>query len=103
MMRRAFRDMFFVALTAAIVYPANADTLTFEGISEPPENSPTGVLRPTRGMSMVQVEQRFGEPEQRWPAVGEPPISRWTYPRYTVYFEHDRVLNAVVKRNIRNP
>ena len=53
--------------------------------------------RPTRGMSQASVEARFGMPRDKIPAVGEPPISRWEYPGFIVYFEYDRVIHAVVK------
>jgi hypothetical protein len=55
------------------------------------------VPTPTRGMSMRGVEERFGAPETRSAAVGQPPITRWDYPGFSVYFEHDRVLHTVVR------
>jgi hypothetical protein len=27
--------------------------------------------------------------------VGHPPITRWDYPAYSVFFEHDHVLHTV--------
>ena len=51
--------------------------------------------RPTRGMTMQAVEMKFGEPTTRHPAVGEPPITRWDYPNFSVYFEHQYVIHAV--------
>ena len=30
------------------------------------------------------------------PAVGNPPISRWEYPGFVVYFEHEHVIHSVV-------
>ena len=51
--------------------------------------------RPARGMRMSSVEARFGAPQNRHPAVGEPPITRWDYPAFAVFFEHDRVIHAV--------
>lgn len=53
---------------------------------------------PTRGMTMEAVKKRFGEPSQRRSAVGEPPISRWFYDDFIVYFENNRVLHTVGKR-----
>lgn len=53
---------------------------------------------PVRGMNMQQVEARFGTPLEKIAAVGKPPISRWVYPDYTVYFEHQYVLHVVLKR-----
>jgi hypothetical protein len=52
--------------------------------------------RPGRGMTMHAVEAKFGAPAARHEAVGEPPISRWDYPGFRVFFERDRVIHAVV-------
>jgi hypothetical protein len=51
--------------------------------------------RPSRGMSMDKVEATYGAPSKRVPSVGEPPISRWEYPGFVVYFEHQLVIHAV--------
>ena len=53
---------------------------------------------PTRGMTMAAVKNRFGEPTQRRSGVGDPPISRWLYDDFIVYFENNRVLHTVAKR-----
>jgi len=58
----------------------------------------SGVSKPSKGMSMAQVEKRFGSPNDRRGAIGEPPIARWVYPEFTVYFEHQHVIHAVVNR-----
>ncbi|HEX9404562.1 MAG TPA: hypothetical protein VF917_09030 [Steroidobacteraceae bacterium] len=54
------------------------------------------VVTPARGMSMDQVATKFGAPVTKVPAVGKPPISRWEYPGFVVYFEADRVIHSVV-------
>lgn len=54
------------------------------------------VPRPSGGMTMSAVEARFGSPRERHPAVGTPPITRWDYDRFAVFFEKDRVIDAVV-------
>jgi hypothetical protein len=54
------------------------------------------VDRPAKGMSMKTVEAKFGAPQDRHDAVGTPPITRWDYPLFTVYFEHEYVIHAVV-------
>jgi len=59
-------------------------------------NSESGVLRPVNGLSMQQVEQRFGAAENQYPAVGEPPITVWVYSDFKVYFEHQSVIHSVV-------
>lgn len=56
----------------------------------------SSIARPHRGMRMDQVERQFGEPATRHPTVGKPPITRWDYPQFSVFFEHDRVIHTVV-------
>ncbi len=50
---------------------------------------------PTRGLTMAQVEQRYGAPANRIAAIGQPPIARWVYPSFVVYFEYNLVIHAV--------
>lgn len=50
---------------------------------------------PTNSMTMNKVRASFGEPDKIAPAVGDPPITRWQYPEYVVYFEYDRVITSV--------
>jgi len=56
----------------------------------------TDVTTPARGMTMNQVASKFGAPVTKVPAVGKPPISRWEYPGFVVYFEADHVIHSVV-------
>ncbi len=56
----------------------------------------TAVKRPHTGLSMDQVTAKFGAPDQQLPAVGTPPITRWVYGSFTVYFEGDRVIHSVL-------
>ena len=55
--------------------------------------------RPRSGITMERVEQRFGAPQNIQGPVGEPPITTWNYPQYSVYFEHDRVIHTVLRPN----
>ena len=71
------------------------DVLLIERIREEPANLPQ------RGMSMGQVEARFGAPGDRLdPRGGQkrqwPTINRWTYPAFTVYFERNKVIDVVL-------
>ncbi len=52
---------------------------------------------PVRGEDKSMVEQEFGQPIKSHPAKGKPPISRWDYPEFSVYFESDKVIHCVVK------
>jgi hypothetical protein len=54
------------------------------------------VATPVRGMTMSQVAAKFGTPVTKVAAVGKPPISRWEYPGFVVYFEADHVIHSVI-------
>jgi hypothetical protein len=54
------------------------------------------VATPARGMTMDEVSGKFGTPASKVPAVGKPPISRWEYPGFVVYFEHEHVIHSVI-------
>ena len=71
-----------------------ADTLLIEKLDEP---EAVEMRRPVRGMTMTGVESTFGAPVARRAAVGDPPITRWEYSDYTVFFEYDRVIHTVDK------
>jgi hypothetical protein len=57
--------------------------------------------RPVRGMSKAAVMEQFGLPESQASPVGDPPISSWRYPHYTVYFESDTVIHSVLTHTPR--
>ncbi|MGH8225554.1 MAG: hypothetical protein ACRER1_05335 [Gammaproteobacteria bacterium] len=82
---------------------------TFAGPAIAQTAAPAGIY-PTRGMSMAEVRQQFGAPQRRLPpdpatAQGplKPPIVRWVYPRFTVYFERGRVIHSVLTHPRRAP
>ncbi len=54
---------------------------------------------PKRGVHMDAVRANLGEPNKAAGPVGEPPITRWVYDDFTVYFEHQRVLHSVIPRS----
>jgi hypothetical protein len=73
--------------------PASAETIAVDnGIAV----KQSDVTTPARGMTMDQVSSKFGAPTNKVPAVGNPPISRWQYPGFVVYFEADHVIHAVI-------
>lgn len=61
-----------------------------------PEAKEYSVQLPGRGMSMEMVQNRFGEALEKYSAVGDPPITKWSYKNFTVYFESEFVIHAVV-------
>jgi hypothetical protein len=74
---------------------ARAETLLIDGIEQ---EAPSADSRPKAGQTMTAVESKFGAPAEKRGAVGQPPITRWDYPAFSVYFEHDRVIHAVARR-----
>lgn len=60
------------------------------------------VESPRTGMRKEQVEERFGQPVEQSGPVGTPPIYTWDYEQFTVYFEGDHVIHAVVKMPPKN-
>jgi hypothetical protein len=53
----------------------------------------TGAM-PSKGMTQNQVKAHFGEPLSIKNAVGKPPITRWDYQDYSVYFESTYVIHS---------
>ncbi len=75
---------------------AQADVLLLDGIEL---DQPSASERPKAGMSMDRVESQYGAPAQKHAAVGEPPITRWDSPGFSVYFEHDKVIHSVARHS----
>ncbi len=61
------------------------------------QGNSAAVIKPVTGSSETQVLGDFGSPIGRSAPVGDPPITRWEYAQFFVYFEYDRVIHAVVK------
>ena len=81
-----------LAALLAIGSAAMAETIAVNdsiAVKEP------SVPAPTRGMSMQQVEAKFGAPANKSGPVGTPPISHWDYAGFIVYFEYDHVIHSV--------
>lgn len=91
------KDYFAIALLLSLASArAGADVLSV------PEGDPTPqIVLPTKGLSMAEVQKNYGEPRARRPTVGgdspkHPPITRWDYDAFSVIFERDKVVDAVV-------
>jgi len=75
-----------------VLQPASAgDQLVIPGHVA---SSETQVM-PKRGISMDDVLSQFGEPDERFGPVGEPPITEWVYGSFRVYFEYEIVLHSI--------
>jgi hypothetical protein len=57
---------------------------------------------PMRGMTMDQVKRQYGAPLKVLATRGgsskhQPPIHRWEYSNYIVYFEYSHVIHSVLR------
>ena len=78
--------------------PISAEVISITDPRYTVANDASGVVRPTRGMSMKAVAQHYGQPASKSATVGEPPITKWTYPEFVVFFEYNTVIHSVVPR-----
>ncbi|QKT04866.1 hypothetical protein HUS23_14120 [Ectothiorhodospiraceae bacterium 2226] len=85
-----FAAMLFIAMGFAVA--GSAQSVDVPG---PEWAAEVAIQMPVKGMSKDRVERDYGAPAERRAAVGEPPISRWVYDAYTVYFENQYVIHAV--------
>ena len=81
----------------AVAGSALADTVV---VNDQVQVRASQLERPKRGTTMGDVEKHFGAPVTRHPTVGgasahQPPITRWDYNGFSVFFERDRVVDSV--------
>ncbi|MEH6556674.1 MAG: hypothetical protein V7459_05570 [Oceanicoccus sp.] len=55
------------------------------------------MAKPAKGQKQQQISSQFGEPMDISGPSGEPPITRWDYRDFSVYFEGDVVIHSVLK------
>jgi hypothetical protein len=85
--------MFLMLILLSVPAFLTADVLLIEQVRQA-----KGMAVPQNGQSKAEVEAAFGAPETITGPVGDPPITRWTYLRWTVYFEFDHVLFTVLNK-----
>ena len=95
-MRLIFATPFVLIAAFGMSGPTGAEELQMPVESALPQPNAISLEMPVQGMSKEAVLVQYGEPNQKVPAVGDPPISRWVYGRYTVYFEGDYVIHSVI-------
>jgi len=95
-----------IAAAACAPAQAHADSLLVHRVQQEQQMN-----LPTRGMSMAQVERKFGAPQHKLAPRGggrpkQPVINRWDYTTFIVYFEQNRVIHSVLNTpagNNHNP
>ncbi|PUA30033.1 MAG: hypothetical protein B0W54_05750 [Cellvibrio sp. 79] len=95
MFRLKFLSGSLLLLSAAIIPVDNsiAEEIRIP-VGEQAKTQPA-VDMPAKGMSKERVKSLFGEPLEEVPAKGQPPISRWKYQEFTVYFDSNTVIHCV--------
>jgi hypothetical protein len=91
------RILFLALCAAAGLQSALAETIV---VDDQVKVRDPAIETPAKGMSMSAVEQRYGAPAQKHAAVGggsakQPPITRWDYAGFSVFFERDTVIHSV--------
>ncbi len=87
----------FCLLAVLTVSSTNADVLMIERLQ-----SSQGLDLPTKGTTMSQVKSKYGEPSLTKEPIGNPPITRWKYENFSVYFENKHVIHAVIHQANEN-
>jgi len=93
-----FRSAILVFILGILLTGTSAaDVLLMDSIQTAP-----AVDTPRAGINMDSVRATYGNPIQEYPTVSEnggplqPPITRWDYNGYSVYFENNLVVHSVV-------
>ena len=89
------------ANAVVIITEASAPATPVETLA-PVVNVPAQL--PTKGSAKGDVERDYGTPMVKHAKVGgssrqQPPITRWDYPGFSVFFEYDHVVDAVQRNN----
>jgi hypothetical protein len=89
----------FLLICAFLVCVSTVAQAQVLGVPEPVP-VPSGL--PAKGLNMEQVERDYGPPLTRHKPVGGnssvmPPITRWDYASYSVFFERRIVIDAVAR------
>ncbi len=91
MIKTAKGKLIWGVVFLGLIGSAAADVLLIEKVRERMARD-----LPDNGLTMERVKQRYGEPRERHAAVGDPPITRWVYDDYSVFFEYNLVIESVV-------
>jgi len=95
MTRTVLTLMMVITVGLAQIGIARADVLLIEEVRQSERMN-----LPVNGVSKDKVRATFGDPVQEHAAVGDPPITRWTYDNWSVYFEYDLVLFTVLHKGV---
>ncbi len=101
-LKSAFTPAVFSCGLLALAFAVQADDVVMQpdaATQQMAAAKPAGI--PAKGQTMAEVVKRFGEPQMKHKAAGgdapkHPPITRWDYAGFSVFFEHAHVVDTVV-------
>lgn len=88
-----------IIMLCSLSFQSSAETLV---IPVGQQKSPVNEALPLRGQSQAYVLLVHGQPDRQL-SVGEPPITRWFYPEFSVYFEGEHVIHSVTHFKAQHP
>ncbi len=95
MQDKPFKTTIFLLMSAfGLVFSVHADVLLIDRVEVK-----AGTDVPQKSATMNQVRAQYGDPISERAAVGEPPITRWEYADFIVYFEYQHVITTVLKKS----
>lgn len=94
--------LLILSLTLIAVVSINPATVAQAQVIELPVGSQgqanANIARPSKGMMEQDVIARFGQPLATTAPIGNPPITRWEYAEFYVFFEYNHVIHSVLKK-----
>lgn len=98
MLKPALHFSCILSCALALGFTARGDDIVMPAAASQPA-APASL--PVKGQTMAEVVRHYGEPQQKHAPVGgdapkHPPITRWDYAAFSVFFEHSHVVDAVV-------
>lgn len=97
-MTRMVLALMIPAVSAVFLGPLATGTLAADVLLIEEVRQAERMELPVNGMKQSEVRDRFGAPVNTDAPVGDPPITRWDYDGYSVYFEYDLVLFTVLHK-----
>ncbi len=92
---KTFRTSVFLLISVfGLAFTVQADVLLIDRVE-----AKAGIDVPQKSATMNQVRTQYGDPITERAAVGEPPITRWEYTDFIVYFEYQHVITTVLKKS----
>lgn len=88
-----------------VIFTLGSSTSFAETITIPIANQGNylgNVDKPVTGQKKRSVQAKYGQPMASSGPSGEPPITRWDYENFSVYFESETVIHSVLKHRKQN-